>query len=288
MQLKIATFVVATLLAQAAHAAYDGFEEYGPVPLPLDDQNGGDGWSTDWNVPDDFDDEVTVQSRTPATAGGVSSGNQGVIVQDTGSTDDTMWRRFDTLAGPVYASVLIRLEGGSFGDDDFIMFQFTSATSHFGNNSNVLGFGFRNASGNPFYARVGSSSTGDTVLTSTSASAGPPRTFLLVAKMWDDPTVGGDGTDEYNRVDLFVYGEGDVAPTDEPDGSSADATASHPVPFATSLSYFNLRTFNIGSDDDIFIDELRVESSWADVIPEPTTAAMLGLVGLAMLRRRSA
>lgn len=55
-----------------------------------------------------------------------------------------------------------------------------------------------------------------------------------------------------------------------------------------SFSYFTIRALGIEADDRYFFDELRIGTSFADVvIPEPSSALLgLGAFGLAALRRR--
>ena len=47
-------------------------------------------------------------------------------------------------------------------------------------------------------------------------------------------------------------------------------------------------TFTIRGENDNFVDELRIGTSYADVVPEPGTALLLaaGLCGLATAGRR--
>ncbi len=269
--------------ASAALLAYDGFES-SAAPVDVDGLAEGQNWVEAgtyqaWNS-DAGAGQVQVVEKSLAAAG-ISGGTQAVRVTNTGSDLDVgLARQFEYTADApdndtIYLSFLIQLEPG-FTSSQFINVHVTDDANAFGNASDALGVGFRNAAGNPFFARVGSSSD-ETVNSSINAVGG--ETFFVVGKFSKD---GGSST--YNRTDLFVFDEQAALPTAEP-GVTA-ATAIDSAPGIETLKFVNVRFFGLGSEHTLYLDEFRIGTDWAAVIPEPGTAALLGAGVLLALRRR--
>ena len=130
------------------------------------------------------------------------------------------------------------------------------------------------------FARVGSSGSGQT----TNATANTD--FLLVANF------SKDGSANYNRTDLFID------PPDFTEPGIADATAISAVTGLSSLSLFSVRNFNPEAGDTVFIDSLRLATTFADAlggapiaVPEASTftllfASLLSLGFVGWRRRR--
>jgi hypothetical protein len=261
-------------ISTAALIASDDFEDY-TAGVNLNTGAEGSGWSSNWSA--NLDD-TTVQSVSLSN-GTVSGGSQAGRFQATenrSDISDALSRDFASQSGDVYMSFLLQSTSG-LGGDDFYNFQITNGAV--GNTSAALGVGIRNFGGNPFFARVGSSSNA-TTNASTNATQG--TTFFLVAKF------SKDGSANYNRTDLYIN-PGLTEPV------TSDATATSNVTGLSSVSLFTVRSFQPELGDTVLFDELRIGTTFADVlptpaaIPEPSTPLLilLGTSGLALLRRRS-
>jgi hypothetical protein len=257
--------------AFAALIAYEDFEGYA-AGSNLDGASLGATWAGDWTT---FGGHTTVQTTTLVDpTGNVSAGLQAARLQPTANLADVpdfMVRPFASTSDTVYLGFLIR-NGGGIDNADFLNFQVSDGAT--GNTTSALGVGIRNNPGNPFFARVGDSGSGSST-TNSSTNATVDTTFLLVAKFSKD---GGSST--YNRTDLFIN------PLDANEPVTADATASSGVTGLSSLSLFSVRNFQPEAGDTVFIDELRIGTSFADVVPEPSHAVLLLLGGGALLLRR--
>ncbi len=93
---------------------------------------------------------------------------------------------------------------------------------------------------------------------------------------------GGSAT--YNRVDFFVDPVGLTEP------AMADATRDGIDSTLNELSLFTVRTALMEGTETILIDDLRVATSFAAAVPEPSSlllaaVAVSGLLGLRRQRR---
>jgi hypothetical protein len=266
-----ALFIACGLIAAPAHAAYEGFESYTPGSN-VNGLNDGTGWSNTWTS---SGTAVTVQSvMLDDPNGTVDGGAQAARIQPTSNVADTsdfLHRDFSAMTGTVYLGLLIRVE--SFEEADFLQIQLSDGAA--GNSTNTLSIGIQQTAGNPFFARVGQSGNSSV---NASTLAADDTDFLLVAKF------SKDGSGQYANVDLFIN---PTDPFNEP--AIANAAASSSVPSITQLTHFTVRLFSIETDDVIYLDDIRITNSFAAAlgIPEPGTACLLALSGIALLRRRT-
>ena len=281
LPVQIVTVLACLALSTTARAtliAYDGFESYTSDAV-LSTNSGGTGWLTNWSSVSSVkvvttaspiaytNGAVTINGGTLAAEAADPAGNLGVALDNVAS------RSFATQTGTVYFSFLFRAESGS-GADDFIQFSLNNDTSI--TNSGSIG-DLSNVSGtNTFASRIGGTSGGSSVNSTTSVS--DATTFFLVGK------ISKTSTGNYNRMELFV----NPTTLTEPGVVSATQNADSGT---AAISHFTLRISNLETADQYRFDELRIGTTWADVVavPEPATyAAFAGGLGLmiAALRRR--
>jgi hypothetical protein len=148
----------------------------------------------------------------------------------------------------LYMGVLIRTEEW---DDDFIQLQVSNGATGDSVETMTIGVDGRNAAG--FYSRIGHNSLGSSF--STGAIHEIDTDYLLVGKFSKD---GGSAT--YNRVDLFVNPTG----TTEPD--TPDATREGIESPLSELSMFTVRTALMEGPELFFLDELRLATSFTEVL----------------------
>jgi hypothetical protein len=252
--------------AWAVPIAYDGFESYGSgadlsglsagsgSPGP-----GGEfGWTSEWTaVPG-----VSVAGAAPV-------GQR--TAQINGATNNIVaaTRSFAPQTGTVYFSVSYRVVAGLEGSD-FVHFYLGNNPA---SNGNTGGFGDIDTTLTNFGARIGTTNGGDT--TNTTIPSIAAATYLLVGKI--SKTSGGN----YNRVDLFVNPISTIEP------ALPDATDLGDAGIGT-LSHFSVRSFNLDVDDIYQFDDVRIGTTFADVVPEPGSIALLGIAagGLLTTRRR--
>ncbi len=267
-------------MAQAGLVAHEGFESY-EAGAALAGLNGGSsGWTSAW-VSNATVGTVDIAQRN-LNAGGHDGASQALRLDGTGAAGYAISRSFDRITGPfdgdnaAYASVLFRAH--SLGGNEFINLYFSDGLISSGDANEMAGGGVHLNPSGMFFTRYGSSASGVTTVTSTSA-LNPVQDFLIVLK------VTKTQNQFYNRIDMWLFDANSLASASE---SSPTATALHPVGSnMNGISRINLRTLNLVEGESLFLDEIRIGTTWsAVVIPEPNTAALLLLGGLATLRRR--
>ena len=267
----VLSLVVSVPTVDAAPIAYDGFDSY-TAGNTLYGENDGSGFTGAWTGTATAGD-ITAQPKSLADTNALVDGGAQALrflaPVNRADQGNFLSRALPDTTGTLYMSLLVRNEGG-LDSGDFINFMVSDGAT--GNSSNALGVGIRNAGGNPFFARAGSSSN---ATTNASTGATLDTTFLLVAKF------SKDGSTNYNRTDLYIN------PTSTTEPGTTDATAVFGGTGIDTLSLFNIRHFTPEAGDTLFIDELRFATTFADaLVPEPGSLALLGLGALTLLRRR--
>jgi hypothetical protein len=213
---------------------------------------------------------------------GLSLSTSGGMVQYTGPTGastalDRVTRASNDVTSRTtyYASALVNV--GSFAnttDQALVEMKFSLNT--------YVQFGLRNKNAVIINATGGSVSSSQTAAAATTSNAFlAGTTHLLVLKI-----VGQAGGND--AVSLYVD------PTDlnaESGTLLSVASGLALLPDAgdklSLMGFYGART--LGTSNSAFFDEIRVGTTWADVVPEPTVAAAFPFVGMATLlmgRRR--
>jgi hypothetical protein len=271
-----AALLLAWQPVQASLIAYDSFDTY-TSGTALNSTSGGTGWATNWS---------TVANVTAATPGSSLSYSNGAVslsggprvaqIGNASNGDNQASRTFASQTGTLYFSFLFNLNTSlGASDNDFIQFSLNNDTNIA--NSGSIGDLSNSPGINTFSARIGGTSGGTTAQSTT--TIGNSTTYFLVGKM---SKVSASTT--YNRMDLFIN------PNSLTEPGTTDATQTLTSSGNTAVSFFTLRTDSIDSTDLYWFDELRIGTTWADVVaaPEPAAWALLlgGLGMLAVLRRR--
>jgi len=272
---------------QAALVAFDGFEDYS-VGDQLEDGsdnglNGGVGWTDEWNV-----NGTSRRSDLTIVSGGLSF-NKGTVVNkggdralrllmsaNEGGTPHIVNRPFPTQSGTMYMSLLFETATADIpAGDDFVQYGMDSSNANPRTSvSHRINTGL-DPDDFDFHSRAGTGGNGFADI-GTVAN----QTYFLVIRARD---TGGDTN--YDVVDLWVD---PLSPNPgPPDGTEGGGAG------ISSLSQFVHRIAFLETGDQYVIDNVRIGSSFASVIPTPEPSTLLiwsllaGLgIGLGWRRRR--
>lgn len=286
--LLTAVAVVSAMTADRAVGApvgSDGFTYGVTPPVALNGQNGGSGFTGAWaanstTFPTNVVDPPTDLVFNVTGGGTINGGNRAVQFAATGANvvDDAARRVLSTTqTGDVWVSWLIRgtqmNTAAASGTGHFISFFFQDGTGAPGVNTAQFGLNINaGGGGTDFFSRIGGTN-------SFAGNVANDATFLVVGHFFK--SAGGN----YDRLELWVNPEFDdeLAPLVVTSGGSGIAQV-------TDIGFRAARTGN--SPTAIWVDELRIGTTWADVVPvpEPATAGGLGLAvaGLVVAMRRRA
>ncbi|MFT5130059.1 MAG: hypothetical protein ACI8W8_003688, partial [Rhodothermales bacterium] len=246
MRYSTALFAVLFLTAGqsfAALIAYEDFESY-TAGNQVVGENGGTGWNAAWQVEPGQETAVTTESAALSYSLGsvVVNGGGNVMryVANNSTPDPLLSREFAPgQSGTVYLSFLYQ-DAVAVGNDDFIQLGL-----HDNDLNNPLTTAL-DRNGN-FQVRSGISNTSDTGIPTVTG-----QTYFLVLKIENS---GGN----YNNVSVFVN------PTSAAEGV-ADAVNTTDSGLA-SATHFAVRKANHEAGDTVYVDEIRVGTTWEDVVP---------------------
>jgi len=256
--------------------AYDGFSY---AIGDLDGQNGGVGWVAAWSASGTTDQVVlpATPMQYPIPAGPIIDGGNRAL-QIGANANPVATRNLGQVWSPndVFASMLLRWDAGVPGSDDFFVVRFGGTGGpQFGIKVN------QGALSEDFIIRMGESGRPEDYAGQIAAAT----TYFLVVHLGK----GADGTypNDYDQFDIWInpaYGDS-ASPVETLIGTTATAVG--------SFSFIDFRSANFDGDDRLLIDELRIGTTWDEVlnntlvIPEPASLAILGVGLLALARRRA-
>ncbi len=237
-------------LVRAAPLMYDSFED--GVQGGLNGQNTGTGFSAAWGA---------VANAVVTSAVKLTYSNEWVYVD--GGTNTMRWqttssspaysRAFPSQnANTLYFSCLCMSPTILVSDDDFYSWGFGTDNI---TDISVVKAGLLTRVANPWHPfgiRYGASSS----MLPAPATVVASRTYFVVFKVWK--SVAGP-TKAYDRMALFV----DPATTNEPAIASLTMNSTQ----AAAFSYFNCRTAVLETGDTYYLDELRIGTNYASVVP---------------------
>jgi hypothetical protein len=256
--------LVAAALGKTASAAVVLSESFNYNPGGL---NGQGGWTAAAGA--------TIVDPTPdVTANGMNGGNR--ALQLVGNSADQAVHAFAAQTGDVFFSFLFRFDSGSLTDNDFLALWVDNLATGGGDHGTVPNIGLKVDQGAgadtlpDYFTRL----QGGNEAYSTQAFLDEP--VQIVGRLYKESSAN------YNRFALWI----------NPDGSdfgSPDALATIGGSVST-VSRLGFRTATLSTGDVLLVDELRVGTSFEDVIvPEPSSLAIWGGIGLGALilaRRR--
>ena len=273
--------------AYASLLASETFESYSTGALS--GQNGGTGWTGGWTAPgsvvraDVVDTTGTPMTFTPGGALSTVNGATRALEVQLSGAPSSQFAGVRTLATPIaetfYVGYLVRYQAGAAWAGANNTF-----TLHLGTNSSstaTLNFGLRGDAGgtgnnNEFLLRYGTgspvagASTGGQVVNGTD--------YYLVARM---NYAGG----------LFTSANMWLNPiaTDDLITPGGDASLTFTTSFANPISHVFFREAVLDADDVLRADEIRIGTTWGDVVPVPepgsVTLLSLGAAALWIFRR---
>ena len=243
-----ALFAVAAS-SEATIIAYDGFSYSGE----LNSQNGGTGWGGAWSA---------ITTATQIVDPGVNLIDNSALQINGNDTNVATRSLASSFSGnQIFVDFYLQVDSGNLTGNDFLAFWFTSSSGP--------NFGIKADEGSTFTNDVFGRLSGGSGPYVPNSDIGSTNgiTHHIVALLSKDLS-----STTFNRLNVWLN------PVFS-DLATPDLTT--PI-FDTGLTSFNkigFRSANLDSGDVILIDNLRLSTTWNDVmnIPEPATLALLGI-----------
>ena len=259
--------------ASWARAELIVYEPFDYAAGDVDGQNGGTGFDGPWIGDAIYLDQIQIVqpddplSYTVPGGGTIQGGDRALrLLNDTPDVildvQQMLQRDFSGAVegDDVYISFLYRYAGGEINDNDFVVWWFNQRAEP---TPNIGLKGNRGDGSGPedLMARLDNNVLkADWAPDDISEDEGTiGQDFLLVGHLYrggasDDPA-------DYDQFDLWVN------PTmDEQDSPHASAMAEPDDFLATELLAIGMRAYNQEPDDEMLWDELRIGTTWADVV----------------------
>ena len=228
----------------------------------------------------------------------VGSANAALLAEDTFSYDDgpltgenggTGWAGAYSTGGSVTGGVASFVEGqyrelSPIANESGDPLYFSAEMTKFGTdasyavwlelsgNTAVNDDDVRIGFDNDLFSTAIEGDAGNSNIINSSGAITVETTYLLVAKI--EFNVLGDD----DQITMWID------PTGVETGTSLTATDTDTLSW-TAPTYFVVYSNGIAADN-VKVDNVRIGTTWASVVPEPGSLALLGLGGLCMLKRR--
>jgi hypothetical protein len=271
----------AGLASSAASASTVALENFAYPVGNLHGRDGGTGWATAWDADASSFDNVQSTGLTHDVGGGTIGADGSGALRVTGNNDEVAFRTIAPFDGDsLYVSFLFNLDAGAVDSADFLGLWFDNVTGGT-HNTNRPNIGVADDANNEFFARFHSTVSGQVFLRS-GGRVTADETYFVVGRIFKSN--GGAGN-VYDRFSLWV----------NPGAWQSD------TPLVTaqgtgiaSITHVGLRTANLDAGDALVFDELKLGTTWNDVVPlavpTPSAAyagiALLGLIPGVRLARR--
>lgn len=262
-------FAASAHAALIAHASFDDL-----TTGDINGQAGGVGFSGNWTG---VAGQAVVTSSLSYSSGSITVNGGSQAIQLTLSSDNLFYRNLSTsyTDDVIYMSMLIRQDAGASTDGDTAQFWLDGVATGNHVTTAAPALGLNGAAGAAaLQARVGSIST------ASSGTYAGANTYFLVGMF--QKTVSG-ASNPYTKATFWLNPGSTLDP--------ASATGATGTGLLSSFGILGLRSNSVNQNapaDTILVDEIRVGTTFADVVPEPSTT-LLGTLGLlALLRRRRA
>ncbi|AWI75261.1 PEP-CTERM sorting domain-containing protein [Parazoarcus communis] len=262
-----------TPLSMAAIIASDNFDY---ATGEVAGQNGGSGWAGAWSA-----NTGVTQVVTPSTSLGGSN-----ALQVTGNNNNAAYRQLSSAfsGNSLFVDFYIQLDAGVLSANDFLGLWLDTASTGDHTNRPNIGIKADGSGTNDVFVRT--NGTNGAFAASSNIGTTNDITYHIVGLL--SRTAPG------NYTSFSMWLDPMFADLSTPDAVMTGNTG------LSQINYVGFRSVNLDSGDVLLIDGLQLSTTWSEAlriststtndVPEPGTAALigLGLLGLGLSKRRKA
>lgn len=270
--------------AQAALIASDGFEEAVARSDLTSSPGTGSGWNGPWAFHGGASSDFALVDRSMSYANGsvqVNGGQKALkLTPGESAILQPLSRSLPAQTETVYMSFLLHAPTATpidnnatqTANDDFFQFGFMDSVTNPTASGGIQSKGGDTGGQQFLFSRYGS--TGGVF---ANQSVNTETDYFLILKI---SKVNSSAT--YNAVQLFIN------PFSNDESEQTTVVSSWGNTGLASISQWVFRVARTDLDDAYYMDEFRFGTDFASVvpIPEPSTLSLVGIAGLALLRRR--
>lgn len=249
----------------AATIAIDDFESYSLSTI-IGQGTAADGWTEAWGG-DASSGMPTADIVAGAIAGYGQSLELGLSAPGTGTqrrNNNMAVRSFTPQTGTVYIGFVVQTSGWDTGD----VFQLYANNSTSSSLNSSFSGGINAAD---YLIRKGGSANNSNAASPAHANGTTNRLVIRFSK-----STGLDG-DNYDELALFVDQMAEGVPNVFRDSTTTDNAA-----LGTTISALHLRMADPEIGDWLHLDDLRIATTYAEAVPEPTGVVLMLLGGASL------